>query len=48
MAAEDDDWLEVVRNLRRARQKWAQLNRIFSREGSDARTLGHIYLAVVQ
>ena len=48
IAAEDDDWPEVVRNLRRNRQKWAWLNQILSREGADAQTLGHIYLAVVQ
>ena len=48
LAAEDDDWPKVVRNLRRARQKWARLTRVPIREGADARTLGHIYLAVVQ
>ena len=37
LEAEDDDWLVVVRNLRRARQKWAWLTRILSRAGSDAR-----------
>ena len=46
--AEDDNWPSVVRNLRRARQKWALLTWILIREGSDARKLGHIYLAVVQ
>ena len=38
----------VVRNIWRARQKWAWLNRILSREGDNARNLGQIYLAVVQ
>ena len=32
----------VVRILRIARQKWLQLNRVSSREGADARTLGQI------
>ena len=44
----DKDWPAVVRNLQRAWQKWARLTRLLSREGADARTLGHIYLAVVQ
>ena len=48
LAVEYDDWPAVVRNLQHARQKWARLNRILSREGADARTSGHIYLAVVQ
>ena len=48
LAAEDNNWMAVVRNLRRARQKWALTNRILSREGADSRTSGHIYLAVVK
>ena len=48
LAKEDDDWPSVMRNLRRARQKWAWMTHIFNREGADAHTLGHIYLAVVQ
>ena len=39
---EDDDWPAVIRNLRRIRQKWAQMNWVLSREGADARKLGHI------
>ena len=38
----------VVCNLRKARRKWARLTRELSREGADARTSSHIYLAVVQ
>ena len=37
-----------MRNLTRARQNWARLTRILSREGADAWTLGYIYLAVLQ
>ena len=48
LAAEDDNWPVVVRNLRHARQKWARLSWVLSREGVDSRTLGHIYLVVVQ
>ena len=48
LSAEDDDWPEVVHNIWRAHQKWAQLTRVFSREGADARNSGPIYLAMVQ
>ena len=48
LAVEDNDCPEVVRNLRSARQKCARLNRELSREVEDARTLGQIYLVVVQ
>ena len=48
LAAEDDYWPAVVRNLRHARQKWARLSWVLSREGVDSRTLGQIYLVVVQ
>ena len=46
--ASDDDWLAVVHNLRWAQQKWARLSRVLSREVAGARTLGIIYVAVVQ
>ena len=48
LAAEDDDWTSVVRNIRCTRQKWARLTRILIREGADEQTSGQIYLAVVQ
>ena len=35
---EDDNWPEVVRNLRRTRQKWVRLFQALRREGADART----------
>ena len=48
LAAENDDWTEVVRNLRRSMHKWVRPTWLLRREGADARKLGHIYLAVVQ
>ena len=48
LAAEENDWPAVVRNLRRARQKWARLTQVLSREVADAKTSGQIYLVVVQ
>ena len=44
----DNDWAVVVRNLRRARKKWARLTRVLGREGEDAQALGMFYIAVVQ
>ena len=46
--AADEDWPQVVKNLRREWQKWARLTRVLMRKGAYACTLGHIYLAVVQ
>ena len=48
IAAEDNDWLAVVCNLRRARQKLVCMTQVLSREGAYARTSGQIYLAVLQ
>ena len=48
LAAEDDNWLAVVHNIRRARQTWTCMTQVLSKEGADARTSGQIYLAVVQ
>ena len=48
LVAADEDWPEVFKNLWREHKKWARMTRVLSREGADARTLGQIYLAVVQ
>ena len=48
LSAADNYWPEVVHNLRREQQKWAQMSRVLSREGAGARNLGRIYGAVVQ
>ena len=47
ITAADDNWPALVGNLRKARQKWAQLTRVLGREGADARNSGHILLALV-
>ena len=44
----DDNWLTVVQNLRRLRQKWSRLSRVLSREGVDDWILGKIYVVLVQ
>ena len=48
LLAEDGGFPEVVRNIWRACQKWERLTRVLSRYGADARTLGQIYLEVLQ
>ena len=48
LSGSDNYWPAVVRNLLRAQQKWALLSRVLGREGADARTLGRIYVVVVQ
>ena len=48
LAAEDENLPSVVRIPRHVKQKWARLTRILIREGENAHTSVHIYLAVVQ
>ena len=48
LKAEDDNWPAVVRNLWCTRQKWVWRTRVLIRKGAYTRTLGQIYLAVVQ
>ena len=43
----DKNWTEVVGNLRKARQQWAQLARVLRREGADAQTSGIFFMAVM-
>ena len=48
MTATDDDWLEVVRNLRKARRSWGRLSRVLGREGADSKVSMAFYIAVTQ
>ena len=41
-------WPAVEQNLRQAREKWGRLVKILVREGSDKRTSGKFYVAVLQ
>ena len=43
LTASDDDWQEVVGNLRKVRKIWTCLSRILGREGVSTRVSG-IYL----
>ena len=44
----DDDWLAVIGNIYKARQRWSNSLHILGREGVDARTSGQFYLIVIQ
>ena len=44
----DDDWPAVYRNLKKARQRWAQVSRVLTQEGSSPRVCGMFYKAIVQ
>ena len=44
----DDDWTDVVGNLRKSRKSWEYLARILGQEGANPRVLGMFFRAVVQ
>ena len=44
----DYAWLEVLRNIRRARQVWGSLGKLLRREGVDPIILAKFYRALVQ
>ena len=44
----DENFLAVEWNIRRARGKWVRLEKILGREGEDKRTVGGLYVDVVQ
>ena len=46
--ASDDNWSEVMGNLRKARKWWSHMLMILGRERVDPRTSGIFYKAVVQ
>ena len=48
LTAGDDDWLEVVGNLGKARKSWGRLSWILIQEGADPKVLGYSYKAVAQ
>ena len=48
LTATDNDWPEVVGNLRKARRSWGQLARVLSREGVDPKVSWTFYIAVTQ
>jgi hypothetical protein len=47
LSADDDDWPAVIRNMAKARQRWAYISRILRREGATPRNAAMFYKAVV-
>ena len=45
---EEDNWPEVICNIRRARQVWGRLGKLLRREGAYPILLSKLYRAVVQ
>ena len=48
LTATDDDWPEVVGNIRKARVSWVRLARVLGREGADPKVSRSFYTAVTQ
>ena len=48
LTASGDDWMEVFDKMRNAQCKWAWMSRILVWEGTNARTSGTFYKAVVK
>ena len=44
----ENDWPEVLRNIRRARQVWGRLGKLLRREGAELIISAKFYRAVVQ
>jgi len=45
---DDNDWLAVSTNLKKARARWQMISRILSSEGANTRVMGLFYKAIVQ
>ena len=43
-----DDWPEVLRNIRKARQVWGRLGKLLLREGGEPEVSEKFYRAVLQ
>ena len=43
-----DDWPEVLRNIRKARQVWGRLGKLLFREGGEPEVSEKFYRAVLQ
>ena len=45
---DNNDWPAVLRNLKRARSKWAMIRKVLVRDQANPRVAGYFYKAVVQ
>jgi hypothetical protein len=44
----DDDWLDIIKNLVKAWQRWDRISRVLTREGATLRASAMFYKAVTQ
>jgi hypothetical protein len=48
VTCEGNDLSAVLYNITKARQRWAQVSKVLSRQGADTRVSGYFYKAIVQ
>ena len=48
LTATDDDWPEVVGNIRKARRSWGRISRVLGMEGADPEVSRAFYISVTQ
>jgi hypothetical protein len=48
LSSSDDDWLDIIKSLVKARQRWDRISRVLTREGATPRVSAMFYKAVIQ
>jgi hypothetical protein len=48
LLSSENDWLDAIKNLVKARQRWARISRVLTREGANPRVSAVFYKAVIQ
>lgn len=48
ISATGSDWIAVMYNIKKARQRWSQISRILTKQGSNPKVMGYFYKAVCQ
>jgi hypothetical protein len=48
LSSSDDDWLNVIKNLAKARQRWARISSVLTREGATPQVSAMFYKAANQ
>ena len=48
VTAENDDWMAICHNIKKARSQWAKLRNILKLQTSCTKVMGNFYKAVVQ
>jgi len=48
VCSDDNDWLAISTNLKKARAQWSMISRILSRDSANYNIMGYFYKAIVQ